>query len=644
MSPPNLRPIAAHPAPATPSPLDGEHRRPLGQLLVEAGEISAADHLMALGMQSRVEAKYGGILLNRGLIEKDALYAAIARQYGTRQADFDSIPPNPDLIDALGAEYCLRQGVLPWRRYRGKIQVATAHPDRFAETIPALQEKFGAVRMVVASETDIHRAIMMLSPECLAVRAETRVACAESCRSWPSKTLPGFFMALAAVLVVGIIAAPTVAFAVLAGWAFLTLIGNSGLKLAAAIKQIRAGSQVSETVAGPAPIIARMPIVSILAPLYKERAIVARLIERLERLDYPKELLDICLVVETDDVVTRDTLDHMTLPNHIRTIVVPDSTLKTKPRAMNYALDFCRGAIVGIYDAEDAPAPDQINRVVRRFHERGQDVACLQGVLDFYNTKTNWFSRCFTIEYASWFRVILPGLSRLGLVIPLGGTTLFFRRAALEQLGAWDAHNVTEDADLGLRLARHGYRAELIDTITQEEANCHFWAWVKQRSRWLKGYAITWAVHMRTPRALLADLGLWRFLGVQLLMLGTISQFLLAPLLWSFWMIPAGLPHPMDEIAALSLIWTVSAIFIASEAISIGVGIYAVRGKNHRFLIPWVPTLYFYFPMAALAAYKGVFELLTRPFFWDKTTHGLHDAQPVKSDVNPTHPPDRHQA
>jgi cellulose synthase/poly-beta-1,6-N-acetylglucosamine synthase-like glycosyltransferase len=99
------------------------------------------------------------------------------------------------------------------------------------------------------------------------------------------------------------------------------------------------------------------------------------------------------------------------------------------------------------------------------------------------------------------------------MVLPLGGTTLFFRRHILEELGGWDAHNVTEDADLGVRLARKGYKTELVSTVTYEEANCKAWPWVKQRSRWLKGFLITYFVHMRRPRRLLSDLGLRRFFG-----------------------------------------------------------------------------------------------------------------------------------
>ena len=290
---------------------------------------------------------------------------------------------------------------------------------------------------------------------------------------------------------------------------------------------------------------------------------------------------------------------------------------------MNFALDFCRGSIIGVYDAEDAPHPDQIHQIVRRFHERGPQVACLQGLLDFYNPRTNWLSRCFTIEYNVWFRMFLSGLERLGFAVPLGGTTLFFRRNVLEKLGGWDAHNVTEDADLGIRLARHGYRTEIVHTVTEEEANCRFIPWVKQRSRWLKGFAITWAVHMRNPTNLLKDLGLKKFIGVQILFIGTLSQFIFAPLLWSFWLVLFGVNHPMLAVVSSNVMIGLGAMFLLSEIITIAVGCLAVADKKHRFLIPWVPTMHFYFPMGTLAAYKALYELITQPFYWDKTAHGI---------------------
>jgi glycosyltransferase XagB len=367
------------------------------------------------------------------------------------------------------------------------------------------------------------------------------------------------------------------------------------------------------------------PIVSIIVALYREGDIVARLVRRLARLDYPEELLDVILAVEAEDHVTRDALAAAELPRWMRVVVVPEGAVKTKPRALNHALDYARGAIIGVYDAEDAPDPDQLRQVVARFQRSGPEVACLQGVLDYYNPRTNWLSRCFTIEYAGWFRLILPGIARLGLVVPLGGTTLFFRREVLEVLGGWDAHNVTEDADLGIRLARHGYRTELIATVTEEEANCRALPWVKQRSRWIKGYMMTWAVHMRAPGLLWRQLGPRAFLGFQVMFLGTIAQFLLAPLLLSFMVVPFGIAHPLFAVLPKSAAWTMAGIFILSEIANLMIGMIGTSRTRHGLSLWWVPTMKLYFPLASLAAYKALVELATKPFFWDKTTHGLFD-------------------
>jgi cellulose synthase/poly-beta-1,6-N-acetylglucosamine synthase-like glycosyltransferase len=369
----------------------------------------------------------------------------------------------------------------------------------------------------------------------------------------------------------------------------------------------------------------RLPTVSVMVALFQEGNIAPRLIRRLDRLDYPRDLLDILLVVEEKDRLTREALAAVDLPPWMRIVVVPDGPLKTKPRALNFGLDLCRGSIIGVYDAEDAPEPSQIRKVVERFYQRGADVACLQGVLDFYNPHTNWLSRCFTIEYASWFRIILPGLQKLGLAIPLGGTTLFFRRVALEELGGWDAHNVTEDADLGMRLARHGYRAEILDTVTEEEANCRALPWIRQRSRWLKGYMMTWAVHMRDPALLWRQLGPRKFIGFQILFLCTLSQFLLAPVLWSFWLVPLGIPHPLAEALPPAVMMGLIGLYLLTEVINITMNIMGLRMTKHRMSLLWVPSLHFYFPLGALASYKAAWEMVTKPFYWDKTSHGHFD-------------------
>jgi cellulose synthase/poly-beta-1,6-N-acetylglucosamine synthase-like glycosyltransferase len=308
----------------------------------------------------------------------------------------------------------------------------------------------------------------------------------------------------------------------------------------------------------------------------------------------------------------------------MRVITVPTGHPRTKPRALNYALPFARGEIIGIYDAEDRPDPNQIAHIVRRYDEVPRDVACLQGRLDYYNTDHNLMARLFTVEYASWFRVLLPGVQRLGLFVPLGGTTLFLRRDALEEVGGWDAHNVTEDAELGLRLARAGYRAELVDTTTYEEATAAVGPWIRQRSRWLKGYIITWATAMRGPLSLWRDLGTWRFIGLQAQMLSAVLGFFLAPLLWSLVVVPFGVPHPLTAYLEPAQFAWIGACMMLSLILSVAVSVHACRAAHLRRLRPLAPVVEFYYTLGTFAAWIGAFELMARPFFWAKTRHGVY--------------------
>ncbi|EAR49998.1 Glycosyl transferase, family 2 [Oceanicola granulosus HTCC2516] len=562
---------------------------------------------------------------------------AEAALHGTRVVDPVRAPCDPRLVARLGPEVCLRERLLPWRRLGGCTLVLSARPEEFARHQPRLERLFGPVRLAVARQDRLIEALLRRAAPALVERAESRTAASESCRTWRPRraaaltALTALAAAGAAALAPGALLLGTVALATL-----LVLL-TTLLKLAAFAASCRPAADE------PSVMPMSLPVVTLLVPLLREREIAGHLVHRLERLDYPRDLLDVCLVLEADDTTTRDTLARTSLPRWMRTITVPRGTLRTKPRALNYALDFARGSIIGVYDAEDAPAPDQVAKVVARFARRGPEVACLQGALDFYNVRTNWLTRCFALDYAAWFRSVLPGLSRLGLVVPLGGTTLFFRRHALEALGGWDAHNVTEDADLGLRLARHGYRVELIDSVTEEEANGRALPWVRQRSRWLKGYAMTYAVHMRAPLTLWRQLGAARFLSVQVLFLGTVAQFVLAPVLWSLWALALGVGHPVAAMVPPALALLIGGLFVASEAVNLLIAVVSARRAGKGWLAPWAPTLMLYFPLATLAVYKALAEMAVRPFYWDKTAHGVltDPAPPAAARAGPTPRPPR---
>lgn len=529
-------------------------------------------------------------------------------------------PPDPRLADRLGIGLCLSGGLLPWREVAGQTVVAAARHEDYLRHLPRLTAVFGPVTPAFCPADEIEAALMRMRGAALALLAETSVPLQESCRGYRMAPVRAAAVAGLTLLLLAAALAPLTLLAALTGIAVLATLGFTLLKAVAWVAVIRSRPR-------PPPLpLARLPTVSIMVPLYHESDIASRLIARLDRLDYPRTLLDVLLVVEADDHLTRTALARAGLPGWMRVIPVPAGPIRTKPRALNHALDFCRGSLIGVYDAEDAPEPDQLQKMVAHFHARGAEVACLQGRLDYYNPRVNWLSRCFTVEYAAWFRLFLPGIAALRLAVPLGGTTLFFRREALERLGRWDACNVTEDADLGIRLARHGYVTELLDSTTFEEANCRARPWIKQRSRWIKGFMMTWLTHMRDPARLWRELGPRRFLGVQLLLLGSVLQALTAPFLWSFWLVPLGVGHPVAALlgpAAFRALWIT---FFAVEGLTIAFAIAGLRRTAHGLSPLWVPTLSIYHLMATAAAWKAAWEMLTRPFWWDKTHHGLFDA------------------
>lgn len=620
MSDPRLRLHAPRAATRVDTP-----RRPIGRYLVDAGILDAHSLIRCLQLQTRMDAPLGEIVVAEGLASEAQVLEAVAQQHGMHVIDLGDDPPDETLRALMPAEFWLRHRVVPWMMLGDTLVLATARPDLLDRVRTEMPRPDRPVLAVVAPDAQVMTCLSQSHSAYLADRAENRVAPRFSCRGWQPvgrRYLAWTLAALVGAVVVTALAPDTLIWVICMA-AILSLWLIAGLKIAAFVTRM-----LSNLHSPPAPAAhfppQRLPRISVMVPLFHETEIAGALVRRLARLSYPKALLEVVLVLEERDTVTKATLAATDLPNWMKVIEVPDNgSVTTKPRALNYALDFCRGDIIGIWDAEDAPGVDQLDEVAARFAAAPPEVVCLQGVLDYYNPRTNWLSRCFTIEYATHWRVLLPGIARMGMVIPLGGTTLFFRRAALEELGGWDAHNVTEDADLGVRLARCGYRTELIPTVTHEEANCRVWPWIKQRSRWLKGFMVTYLVHMRHPRQLLRDLGWWRFLGVQAFFLGTLSQFLFAPVLWSFWVIPFGVPHPVLTIAGPGTVAMLCALFVAIELCNITIGCVAVSGPKHRFLTVWVPTLVLYFPLGAIAAYKALLELVFRPFYWDKTEHGL---------------------
>ncbi|SEW00204.1 Glycosyltransferase, catalytic subunit of cellulose synthase and poly-beta-1,6-N-acetylglucosamine synthase [Cognatiyoonia koreensis] len=608
---------------------------PLGQELLNRGTLCVDDLLTAMWTAKRQNVPLETVLCADWHLSEDEICSAQATAFDALRIDPVAAPPDPRLIAAFGAQRILKTGLLPWRNAGAATVVLCTSVAGFMRHRDALAAYLGPVRLALTTPTQLAKAMRQLRDPHLTHAAETQLPERDSSRCWNSAVAQRWVFGMATFLGAALLTAPVVMAALFCLLVSALVILTTALKLAATIAGWKTASGTEHR---SAALPVRLPTITLLVPLYKERDITAHLIRRLDALDYPRSLLDVCLVLEANDTTTRQAIDAVALPSWMRPIAVPEGTLKTKPRALNYAMTFAHGSIIGVYDAEDAPAPDQLRTVANHFANATHDVACLQGTLDYYNPTANWLTRCFTLEYASWFRVILPGFAKLGLVVPLGGTTLFFRRTVLEKLGGWDAHNVTEDADLGVRLARRGYRTEFMASVTEEEANGRMWPWVKQRSRWLKGYAITYAVHMRDPFALWRDLGAWRFFGVQLLFLGTLLQFALAPVVWSFWLMPLGIPHPLQAVVPPAVIWGLAGAFIAAGLINLAIYIIGARRAGKPRLAFWAPTLQLYFSLAVAAVYKGLVELTWKPFYWDKTTHGVLMPDATLPPRRPAHP------
>ena len=495
-----------------------------------------------------------------GTISENRMLDEFARLGGLQRVDLDLTGPDQTLAAQFDGATCLRLQCLPWRISDGVLWVATSSPEHFETASKSLASShhpilidLPKIQPVLAPRKAIQQHLATHHRTYLTKRMARRPPAALSARHWSGRFRILAVAAMIAMLATFLFTAAAAIPAALIGCAIAAVAVATLLKLSAAIAHLspHKGQEI-----GPSPPDLVLPTVSILVPLYHETGIANALLKRLEKLDYPGEKLEILLILEESDALTRRAIDAAQLPPWMHVITVPDGKPRTKPRAMNYALDFASGEIIGVYDAEDAPDPDQIRKVVNTFATTPPKVACLQGALDYYNPRQNWITRCFTVEYNTWFRLIMPGMARLGFALPLGGTTIFFRRNALEEVGAWDAHNVTEDADLGMRLARFGYLTKVIDTTTKEEASAHPIQWVRQRSRWLKGYLMTYAVHMRRPRQLLRDLGPWQFIGFQAHFLTAILHFTLAPLLWVFWLVLFGIDLPLIQFdTSNSMIW-----------------------------------------------------------------------------------------
>lgn len=606
-------------------------RTQMSQMLTRSGLVTAEQLQRATVEYSRTGDPVGDILVAHGAITEDVLVAALSELHQVQRVGLTDAEPDLAVARMLPEPLAQSLQALPVAEAGddGTVLLAVGRllaPEDLERVEEALDRP---VRQLLANRTDLDQLIQRVHSEHYAdvsthlLMQSAPESSAHVVISPAQKAV--LVMALLAVLVCGVI------------WPMGTLVGLVGAASAAYLfvsvykfrLTLRALGTHLETDVTPEEVAAlderHLPVYTILVPLYKEAGIVARLVRDINALDYPRTRLDVKLLCEEDDTETIEKIRSMDLPPHFHLVVVPDSQPKTKPKACNYGLQLSQGSFCVIFDAEDRPDPDQLKKAVVAFSRVGPEVACIQAKLNHFNQDQNMLTAWFANEYSMHFELVLPAMGASESPIPLGGTSNHFITSVLRDLGAWDPFNVTEDADLGIRLHREGYRTAMIDSTTLEEANSQVGNWIRQRSRWNKGYLQTWLVHMRHPFRLLSETGPRGFLSFNLTM-GSAFVLLMNPIFWGLTTL-----YVLTQAGFIQQLFPGLVFYAASAMLFVGNFVFVylnVAGSLQRGEFGLTRTALLsplYWGLMSWAAWKGFIQLFTNPFYWEKTEHGLDE-------------------
>jgi len=609
--------------------------RALGDLLVGRRVITLPQLDEAVALAERWNVRLGDALLSRNWMDPRLYYETYAQNFDLPFVDLIREPPDLTLLGADDADFYAGRLTMPWRRRDSRLLIATAEPG--PETVLSSRERWGAdIEFVVASKFDIVFTVQTAFGATLSRRAVFELADLDpemSARTvFAAPQMIVAYVLISAVLL-GLAFTPIATLITLNVAFGLFYLGNFVFK--GVMISIGGGrsATVDETIAIEARALREeeLPVFTVLVPMFREARMLPALAQALRDLDYPLGKLDIKIVLEAGDTETIEAARSLGLEGVFEIIIVPRSQPQTKPKACNFALRFARGEYLVVYDAEDRPERDQLRKVVATFRRSPPNTACLQCRLNYYNAEENWLTRMFTLDYALWFDEVLPGLERLGMPIPLGGTSNHFRTSVLRELHAWDPFNVTEDADLGIRIGQKGYRVGVVDSTTFEEASCRVGQWLRQRSRWMKGYMQTLLVHTRRPLEFVRKAGALGLIGFVFFIGGTVLAGLLNPLFWLFYLIwlAAGAAN-LDVIFPNSLLYLCLFNLLAGNGAFTYLVMLAPIRRGWLGLIPYSFTLFAYWVMISAAAYRALWQLLRDPFHWEKTEHGLSQhAAPV---------------
>jgi cellulose synthase/poly-beta-1,6-N-acetylglucosamine synthase-like glycosyltransferase len=610
--------------------------------LVTSGVLSKEERRQVRETQE-VEGRWvGRVLLDYGYCSRLELYRHWADVLDMAFVDLIAEPPPPSLFVGLDPSRMLEERWVPWRvserdRERSLV-VAICSP---ATTIPAKDLAilgFSDAEYVFTTDWDILRAVSAGAGQVLAHQAAETLAETQphlSASRGPSRSQKIIFLAVAAFMIALMIWNRFV------GLDFLLTVLNVYFDLniitklvfsivGAKVVRLEEERHLQLLIEGGGVIQRRvadadLPGYTVLIPCYREANIIPQILKNMERLDYPRSKLQVLLLLEEDDVESLEAAKATRTSDYMRIVIIPDGTPRTKARACNVGLSLATGEFLVIYDAEDRPEPAQLRDVVDKFDELGPQFVCLQARLNYFNAQQNFLTRMFTLEYSLWFDYLLLGVEKLNLPFPLGGTSNHFRTQGLRDIGGWDPYNVTEDADLGIRAMALGFRVGAIESTTWEEACPEVRAWIRQRTRWIKGYMITASVHSRSLRNLKKTTG-WRGLfSMFLFIAGTPATFLINPLVigWGLYGV-FGLPLPHFElIGPVTVLNTFSLIF--GNVVMIALSLMSARRRKQWSLIGYAFFNPVFWLLHSTAAWRALWQLMRTPSEWEKTPHGLSD-------------------
>jgi len=611
---------------------DGKWEKRLGDLLLEEGIIDTETLYKALKLQKQQGGRLGWILVSEGLITRVELYRTLSKKF-----DLPFVSDNLEelvlemdtgLMEGLEPEQIIEYQTLPLKIKDQVLTVLTAYPQN-QKILGILKDKFkvNEIDQRVVTDQDITELVKRFFSRSLGRKTIFGLYHRKPEESaFVRMNKPQILITILAVI------------GITAGLYFYTdyfLLGLFALiqtfylisiayKLIISLAGVRHKFFNQYKEPGPDKDT-EYPVYTVLVPLFHEpEQVLASIIKAIKNLDYPQNKLDVIFLFEKNDKHTINLAKRLGPPSSWRFFYVPNGTPTTKPKACNYGLYFARGKYLVIYDAEDIPEPDQLKKALAAFNNSPEEYATFQAFLNYYNRNENFLTRMFTLEYTYWFDYMLSGLFRFKLPIPLGGTSNHFKVDVLRKISGWDPFNVTEDADLGVRMAAEKKKVGVINSTTYEEANSSVGNWIRQRSRWIKGYMQTSLVYNRSPIKLIRTLGFTRWASFQMIVTGTPFTFLINPIMWlTFlawiiarnWIIFPDIPYIIVLMGTISLIAGNIAMILLNFA--------AAFSRKYYSLLPFSLLNPLYWILHSIAAYKALWQLMVRPFYWEKTNHGL---------------------